>query len=433
VPFRPAQLASVREWGAPMLIVSVRAKGTQRDVPLRGEVLVYSLEYEDAAKKVDAISLSIDNYEGRLWDDKRIAKGDLLIVQWGYPDNMSPPRRCLIQSVKGGAKLKIEALGRGMTMHREPRLIVFDENTITKVRRKGGGWSRSEIAEHIAREHGYSDANLWIEDTQVRLPIISQAKKTDWQMLQALARRERYACYIDFDGFHFEPAQLNQKPIREVRWFTPPMQGEILEYEVENNILLRPGVIKATGIDPKTKKRFTVSASNPETQRDGLGGTVEVGRLFEPDTGRGYVLTDRIAASNEKDAKRRVDALFKAAQRVNVELKLKLIGDPSLVAKSVIRVTGISALIDGNYYVRSAKHKVDSSGFTMDLDCITDRGQGEKTKAKVKGDTGMANPSQLTARLVEPPTGRGRVVEGGSDPATQTSRVFVDSYGRGQR
>jgi hypothetical protein len=45
-----------------------------------------------------------------------------------------------------------------------------------------------------------------------------------------------------------------------------------------------------------------------------------------------------------------------------------VLGDPSLLAKTVVELDGISQRPSGKYYVKEAKHKIDA-GYTVELKC----------------------------------------------------------------
>ncbi len=57
-----------------------------------------------------------------------------------------------------------------------------------------------------------------------------------------------------------------------------------------------------------------------------------------------------------------------------MKLTLQVVGDPTLRAKEVVEVRGISTLLSGKYYVTSAKHSLSSSGYTVELKLTRDGG-----------------------------------------------------------
>ena len=91
-----------------------------------------------------------------------------------------------------------------------------------------------------------------------------------------------------------------------------------------------------------------------------------------------------------------------------------MIGDPSLLAKTVVEIQGISQRLSGKYYLREAKHKVDGSGFTVDLKCLRD-GHSELGGPPSKGKPNRGKPDDndpealRPVEVVDPETGQTRI------------------------
>ncbi|MGX8249675.1 hypothetical protein, partial [Escherichia coli] len=68
------------------------------------------------------------------------------------------------------------------------------------------------------------------------------------------------------------------------------------------------------------------------------------------------------SSSTPTAAGREAEARFVKAERETVKLTMQVVGDPSLAAKSIVEVHGISSLLSGKYYVTDAKHSISSSG-----------------------------------------------------------------------
>jgi len=98
-----------------------------------------------------------------------------------------------------------------------------------------------------------------------------------------------------------------------------------------------------------------------------------------------------------------------------VKLALQVVGDPTLRAKQVVEVRGISSLLSGKYYVTEAKHVISSSGYVVDLKLTRDgtgarRGAGPGARGQVQGGepnrTTPASGGALTElERIDPETG----------------------------
>jgi len=386
----------------PVLFVTVIPEGrAAHRVDLSEKVL--SLVYEDSEHKADKLVLSVDNWNLANFDDPVWKKGNLIEVSWGYPGDMAPTRRVVIQKVTGFQVLAIEGYATSVLMNKIARCRTFENLT------------RADVVRKIAQENGYGLAHQDIEDTGHVLPVITQARMTDAQLIRRLANREGFEFYVDFDGLHFHKRRLGQRPCRLLRWFTPPAVGEVLSINIDNDVTGKPGAISVRGRDPLQKRDIDERGSNAKTQRDSLAPIIEI---VDPETGATRLerrnITEDIRSTAEPSsatAKREADARYRQAQHLTVELSATVIGDPSLLAKTVVEIQGISQRLSGKYYLREAKHKVDGSGFTVDLKCIRD-GHSELGGPPSKGKPNRGKPDDndpdalRPVEVVDPETGR---------------------------
>ena len=120
-------------------------------------------------------------------------------------------------------------------------------------------------------------------------------------------------------------------------------------------------------------------------------------------------------ASTPKQGEKEASARFRAAERATVKLSLQVVGDPTLRAKSVIEVRGISPLLSGKYYVTEVKHLISRSGYTCDLKLTRD-GKGRLPTPNAQAQQGEPNRQQAKDKdeprqveNVDPETGETRV------------------------
>lgn len=359
---------------APTFFIRVKPVGEE---PVRldlGERLL-SLEYEDDERKADRLKLVIDNYDLAHFDDPIFKKGNTIEVSWGYPGFMSPTRECKITKISGFQQLQIEALDKAVVLNTKARHQLYENAT------------RSEVAKAIAERNGFGPDKQFIQKTTIRYPAITQARLTDAQMLKRLAHREGFEWYIDHDGFHFHERVLDQQPVRRFIWYFAQTNEEgVLSIDVKNDVYAKPGRVKVKGIDPDTKEKVEGTGSNEDTDRDGLGELAEYYIALDevtdnlefsqlnadddelPDSMQGEV--------GEQQAKEQADRRFRKASQVAVKMSMSVIGDPWLLAKSVVRVEGVGKRLTGNYYIKSARHSVSAQGYTTDLEMISDGTRG---------------------------------------------------------
>lgn len=286
-----------------------------------------------------------------------------------------------------------------------------------------------------------------------RYGAITQAGQTDAQFLKRLADLQGFEFYVDFDGLHWHPRRFEQRPMRTVTYYLPPGVGDVLEFNVENDVTAKPAAITVKGIDPLTKKAFAVTADDANTPRPTLSTVPELPdtvKVVDPATGAtsykpgsvpgtGAASTDVKPSSEPNAAAAKVEAagLYTRTQQTAIELALELVGDPGIVCKCVLNVQGLGKRLSGRYHVSELKHKLDSGGYKQSAKCKTDgtnmrAGAGVQPSAALP-NTGTAPPAGTVAdgaltpkKIVDPATGETKTIytnTAGRDDALPTTKV----------
>lgn len=356
---------------APVVIVTVIPEGSPA-VRLELSDKITAFSYEDCETKADKLTLRVDNWDLENFDDPIWRKGNIVEVSWGYPGNMAPTRRCVIEKVTGFLELSIDALGLEVVLNREHRVRTFE------------GVSRSEVARRIARDWGYSDPSVvHIEDTRIAREVIAQGKQTDAEFLRRLAQKEGFQWWIDFDGFHFHKRNLHQQPLRTIEWLPTDRGGEVISMNVENDLAGKPGTVRVRGRDPLARRTLDMVASHEtETSRPVLAKVQEApgtdGKRVPGFIGTGQSHITTTAESSDAAAKAVAAAKFETAQQVAVKINVEMLGDPQLLAKSVIELRGAGKRLSQRYYLRTVKHVI-GAGYTCRVEMISDGSGGHST------------------------------------------------------
>lgn len=381
---------------APSFYVKVKSVGEE---PVRldlGQRLL-ALEYEDNERKADRFRMLVDNWDLAHFDDPIFKKGNMLQVSWGYDGNMAPPRECIITKIAGFEQLEVEALDKGTLMHKRSEQVTYTNMT------------RAEIAQMIAERHGYGPDQQHIQATTTRFEETRQARMTDAQMLKKLAHKEGFEWYVDFDGFHFHERVMDQPPMRTFTWYTAAdNRAAILSISVENDVYAKPGRVRVKSIDPDTKQEVEGVGSNTDTERAGTGELAELYINSETDNLEIAQLDagdwERPAATQgdtaEQEVKTDAAKRYRKATQTAVKMTMTIIGEPSLIAKTVVRVEGVGKRLTGNYYVKVAKHSVSASGYITELALVSDGTRGYVRVSDVLEDVGKQQK-----KPVEPESG----------------------------
>lgn len=349
----------------------VPAKGAPYDLDAR----IISFSFEDDEKKTDEITLSLENRDLSLLETAIIEKTTTLEVTWGYPGNMAPTRRGVVQSAKGKNPLVIKAQDKGVLLNKKGKTRTF-ENV-----------KRSDVVRRIAKEQGVAEDRMFITDTNVVFEHISQGGMSDAQFLKKLADQEGFEFFIQWNGFHWHPRDTSARVIRTYTYVLPPGVGSLIDWDLDTDLAAKKGKTTSKGRDPVQKKDVGATASVATTDRTKLGATPVIADVspaassslvFDPYTnepitklapatnttagnaGAGFDTTKQTTAKSDAQAKRETDGEFKRAQLMAVELSIETIGDPLLAAKNVIGIDGITKRFSGRYYVSNVKHTIDS-------------------------------------------------------------------------
>lgn len=83
-----------------------------------------------------------------------------------------------------------------------------------------------------------------------------------------------------------------------------------------------------------------------------------------PESAQEYELKKRV--KSQAEAERLAKAKLRELNNRVVTGEVTLIGDPTIVAGTVVRMSGFGAF-DGNFVVEEARHSIGSSGYTTSL------------------------------------------------------------------
>jgi len=377
---------------APRWVVKFKKVGTSTDfVDMSDQVL--SLSFVDSEAKADKVTVVLDNYEAVIYDNPLVAHGNLIQFSFGYVDgSMSPMYEGVIRKISGGDQVTVEANAKSVLMDTK------------KIRKAYRNKTRSEVVKEIAAKYGYKEQTSSIEDTAEKFGQITQHNITDAMLVRKLADKQGFSFWVSFDGLHWHSRDLQQAPIKELVYFTSEGKGSIYNYNIENDVTRMPGRIKTKSRDPLEKKTIEGKADNEtDTKRSILQVEKSLTEFrldideetlavdtSEPGGGGGGIPQDEAVASSEQTpgaVQTEATKKFRNTSLSAVKMTLNCIGDPTILAKSIIKVSGLGERISGKYYVKEVTHDL-SDGYDMSIKLSTD-GFQKKTAKKCTMDTSV--------------------------------------------
>lgn len=365
---------------------------------------VLGVEYSDEEKSAPKLKIVFDNKDGELWAEKALARGSVLEVAFGYEGLRSRPLRCVVRKLTGPLReVTVEAHGVSVMMDTAQRRRVFR------------GMTRSDVVRAIAREHGFADETIDVEDTSDVFPTISQAGLTDAAFLARLARREGKQFAVDEYGIHWRERDLGQPPVVMLT-YGGPGSDFLSDPTLELDNAARSGRVKAVSRDPVNKKTTEVVADNKaDAGRRGLGPITEVvdpesrettfrigGIAIPPalalaadrivqgvdtvrtvlpgfDSSRGStaarISQDVVTTSpvtKEGATAAMAKGRYREETRTAVKMSIEVNGDPRLMSKRVIAIRGLPAGLSGQYWIASCTHSVKGGDYVTTAELRSD-------------------------------------------------------------
>jgi phage protein D len=402
--------------------------------PLKLDGRIVSFSFEEGPKKADQVSLQLDNYDLALFERDDLVGGATLEVSWGYPGNMAPPRRVVVKKLKGFQTLTLEGHATSVLMNQQVKTRAWSDKT------------RSDVVREVAAEHGFEGDFAEVGDTQAlsgAIDSINQTAETDARFLKRLAAREGFEFFVDDEGLHWRARKQTDAPVRVFTWFSDPSAGDVISLDAESDVVRRAGRVEVRGRDPLAKVTIAARANSSTVERSTLGDVLEV---VDPQNGSTSLLernatstVHATAAATPETVRHEADARFAQAERETIKLAMQVVGDPTLRAKQVVELRGVSGLLSGKYYVTEAKHTISASGYVVDLKLTRDAGGQRRaattSKAQAQGGqpnrTAPASGSAMTPiEKIDPQDGSSRVeyrrdgrVIGAEDPEAGMSRA----------
>ena len=387
---------------------------------------ILELRYSDEERRADKLTLKINNFDLALFDDPAFKKGMLVEASWGYPSNMAPARLCVVQKIGGDVQLEVACLAESILLHRVTRTRFFEN-----VR-------RSDVVLQIAREAGYGSEVADVEETPIVYPRISQAGLTDAQLLVRLARQEGFEFYVDQTGFHWHRRRVGARPVRVLHYYTDPNQGDVISFSLDNDVTAKPGRVRRRGRDPLEGKDIDESADDAsDDSRDTLS---PIRIIVDPETRqtRTEVLTGSeetrpTTASTAASARREAVGRFRKIQQTAIKMRMTIVGDPSMLAKTVVEVRGMGRRLSTLYYVRRVEHIVSSGGYLNDLELVSDGDGGHSTESRAARGLELLDVGPPTAAHPNAQAAHTTKTDGSDEAEPLEPRIVVDPETRQTR
>lgn len=209
----------------------------------------------------------------------------------------------------------------------------------------------SQIAEILARKHGLTPQVTPTTDILER-DIFHDT--TEWEMLQELAEREGYVCYVKKEKkLVFAPRAEETEIVARYSWRKNVVSAEFDDSSV--------GVYNKVTVRHWTKKKRIEASAQDDFLIKQMGRVVE--RVVYDSQVKSF------AQAQEKAKKR-----LKELSRQVITGEITVVGDPALEAEKRVVLEGFGRF-SGTYYINRAVHRFGAGGYTVDLSVTNVRPQ----------------------------------------------------------
>lgn len=341
---------------------SATVRGEPEPLPTDLRDRLLSIQYTDKTRGADEATFVFDNADLAMFDDPRLAKGNKLIVAWGYAHEMGPNRTFTIRKFSGWSKLSVSCISSSESAFiGRQRTHMFYEQ------------APHEVAEVIARQMGFTRPEQRdIEAIDIPRRDITQAGENDYAFLTRLAAEHGFIFRIAGGVFNFHPPRIGANPVMTLIYFSDRIGWFAGEPRLEEGDLGVPGRVTVRGRSAKQRSTVEGTAGND----DDTGRDVQGSRALLVDPGSGTTTPGMINRTDVQDqrgntpaqddatAQNQARSQFRRGERSVIKLSLPLVGMPNLSSDEVIRLEGVRERLTGNYSTEEIAHSV-GSGYTM--------------------------------------------------------------------
>ncbi len=242
----------------------------------------------------------------------------------------------------GSMTLTITALGADHVLYRGVRRATYVDST------------DSEIASSIASEFGLSAS---VDASEIRHPYVMQAGPSN-RFLDERARLNGYRWWVVGKELNFKKdvASTNGPTLR---W------GEhLLSLRVVSTTAETAKKVTVNSWNPDTRQAITVTSSLPPDLE--LLGTDAPGPTSIAKSSRGSAAVERFQACHPTDdisgAQALADGIGKRAAATEVNVRGVALGDPKIMAGSIIHIENVGTKLSGKYRIASVEHVYTAAG-----------------------------------------------------------------------
>lgn len=209
----------------------------------------------------------------------------------------------------------------------------------------------SDIAGKIASDAGLQQS---VEDTEVIQAYVLQHNQTDWDFLQARAKRIGYEVGIDRNMLQFRKQSIASSSELTLR-----LNDQVIEFTPRLTTLTQVSSVDVHGWD-LTKKESIQGTAAPGKEWSKLEGDTVGPQAAETAFGKAGRAEVRSPISTKAEADQMAEGLFNTMALAYITAEGVTIGTPKLRAGMVVEIQDVGERFGGLYYVTSTTHTISA-------------------------------------------------------------------------
>ncbi|MFS0726554.1 phage late control D family protein [Paenibacillus sp. 1P07SE] len=209
----------------------------------------------------------------------------------------------------------------------------------------------TDVAKEIGQTHGAT--SFVIDPTASPVPSLPKKPENDYQFLLALAKGLNYEFFVVGKTMYFRKKNQQKTPLMTMAW-----GKHLTRVHIDLNVADQVTGVNVRGWDPKTQK--VIEGSSSSVNKIGAGSRTGADLLK---TMGSFDQTLYLNVADKQEAQQKAEAVMNERAMNLLTGDAECIGLPEIRAGRYVRLEGLGKQLNQVYYVQSASHSVDGSGY----------------------------------------------------------------------
>lgn len=212
----------------------------------------------------------------------------------------------------------------------------------------------SDIVRELAKKHGLGSKN--VEDTGKKKKKVQRKKnEKDYELIRRLAKKMHFEFFVQGKELYFRKPKEKDKAICSYKY-----QQNLISFSPRLTMANLVNEVIVTGHNEK-KEDIKESVKLMDIVSSDLAKTIK--KFIKATDGTDPKKVEYKALKSKEEARQKGIVVLKKALNTFIQGDLESIGDPGLRIGTCVDIEGVGKLFSGDYYIQTAKHSFDDSGY----------------------------------------------------------------------